>query len=108
MVERKAPRRVTAASHRRAPRSRLRGLLRATLGVLALVLPLAAGAQRAELQNRILRRTLPNGLELIVVENHGVPLVTIEADVRNGSFTQGPDFEGLSARSSGHPGRAGR
>jgi zinc protease len=30
------------------------------------------------------------------VENRGVPLVTIEADVRNGSFTQGPAFEGLS------------
>ena len=53
-------------------------------------------AQRAELEQRILRRTLSNGLEVIVVENHGVPLVTIEADVRNGSFTQGPDFEGLS------------
>ena len=40
--------------------------------------------------------TLPNGLEVIVVENRGVPLVTIEADVKNGSFTQGPEFEGLS------------
>lgn len=96
MVESTAPRRVTAPLLRHASRARLRGLVGATLGVLALVLPLAAGAQRAELQQRILRRTLPNGLELIVVENHGVPLVTIEADVRNGSFTQGPDFEGLS------------
>ena len=33
---------------------------------------------------------------MIVVENRGVPLVTIEADVKNGSFTQGPEFEGLS------------
>jgi len=33
--------------------------------------------------------TSPNGLQVIVVENHGVPLVTIEADVKNGSFTQG-------------------
>jgi len=40
--------------------------------------------------------TFPNGLEVIVVENHGVPLVTIEADVKHGSFTQGPEFEGLS------------
>jgi zinc protease len=30
------------------------------------------------------------------VQNRGVPLVTIEADVKNGSFTQGPEFEGLS------------
>lgn len=40
--------------------------------------------------------TLPNGLDVIVVENRGVPLVTIEADVKNGSFTQGPAYEGLS------------
>jgi zinc protease len=55
-----------------------------------------AQAQRAELERRIQRQVLPNGLEVIVVENRGVPLVTIEADVRNGSFTQGPQFEGLS------------
>jgi zinc protease len=53
-------------------------------------------AQRAELERRIQRQLLPNGLEVIAVENRGVPLVTIEVDVRNGSFTQGPQFEGLS------------
>src|SRR5215207_7000171 len=62
--------------------------------VLAALQPLAA--QRAELERRIRRDTLPNGLEIIVVENHGVPLATIEADVRNGSFTQSPNYEGLS------------
>ena len=66
-----------------------------TLGVAApLATPLAA--QRAELERRIRRDTLPNGLEIIVVENHGVPLTTIEAVVRNGSFTQSPSYEGLS------------
>ena len=39
---------------------------------------------------------MPNGLDVIVVSNRGVPLVTIEADVKNGSFTQPPEFEGLS------------
>src|SRR5205085_9196822 len=52
--------------------------------------------QRVELEKHIQRSTLPNGLEIIVVENRGVPLVTIEADVKNGSYTQGPQFEGLS------------
>ena len=52
--------------------------------------------QRAELERRIQRQVLPNGLEVIAVENRGVPLVTIEVDVRNGSFTQGPQYEGLS------------
>jgi len=53
-------------------------------------------AQRAELERHIQRTTLPNGLDVIVVSNHGVPLVTIEADVKNGSFTQGPEYAGLS------------
>jgi zinc protease len=60
------------------------------------LLPQILQAQRAELERRILRQTLPNGLEVIVVPNPGVPLVTIEADVKNGSFTQSPEFEGLS------------
>ena len=60
------------------------------------LLPQILPAQRAELERRIQRQTLPNGLEVIVVPNRGVPLVTIEADVKNGSFTQSPEFEGLS------------
>jgi zinc protease len=53
-------------------------------------------AQRAELERRIRRDTLANGMEIIVVENHGVPLATLEIDARNGSFTQSPTYEGLS------------
>jgi zinc protease len=74
---------------------RLRTIRASTL-ILALIAPGILQAQRAELERHIKRTTLPNGLEVIVVENHGVPLVTIEADVKNGSFTQGPQFEGLS------------
>ena len=55
-----------------------------------------AAAQRVELEKVIQRRVLPNGLEVIVVENHGVPLATVEVDVRNGSFTQSPEYEGLA------------
>src|SRR5689334_22356070 len=82
-------------------RKETRGL-RLTLhrsAVLAFVSVLGASSlygQRAELERRIQRQVLPNGLEVIAVENRGVPLVTIEVDVRNGSFTQGPQFEGLS------------
>ncbi len=42
------------------------------------------------------RFTLPNGLEVMAVENRFVPIVTIELAVRNGSFTEGPEFAGLS------------
>ena len=55
-----------------------------------------AWGQRAELEKIIQRRVLSNGLEVIVVENHGVPLATIEIDVKNGSFTQTPEYEGLA------------
>ncbi len=68
--------------------------------MLAVVLALGAApalhAQRAELEKRIKREVLPNGLEVIVVENHGVPLATVEADAKNGSFTQSATYEGLS------------
>jgi zinc protease len=68
----------------------------AAAATLLTVLALPLGAQRAELERRIRRDTLPNGLEVIVVENHGVPIATIEVNARNGSFTQSPTYEGLS------------
>src|SRR3989442_5581798 len=56
--------------------------------------PAAAPARlpQAQLVNRI----LANGLEVIVLEDHSVPLITIEAAVRNGSFTEPPELNGLS------------
>jgi zinc protease len=52
----------------------------------------AAPAPQAQLLNRV----LPNGLEIIVLEDHSVPLVTIELAVRNGSYTEPPELNGLS------------
>ncbi len=65
---------------------------------VVLLAPVLAGAQssRGELQKIIQRQVLPNGLEVIVVENHGVPIATIEIDVKNGAFTQTPEFAGLA------------
>jgi zinc protease len=65
-------------------------------GLLAAGWAAPANGQRAELEKRILRTILPNGLEIIVVPNPGVPLVTIQAAVRNGSFTESPEYAGLS------------
>jgi zinc protease len=75
------------------------GLLhRVSLALVATtcLLPSVLTAQRAELEKIIQRRVLPNGLEVIVVENHGVPLATVEVNVRNGSFTQTPEYAGLA------------
>src|SRR4030081_2923219 len=79
--------------------SERKGVLRycATLAfLLSAILPMEARAQRAELEKIIQRKVLGNGLEIIVVENHGVPLATIEIDVKNGSFTQTSAYEGLA------------
>ena len=78
--------------------SERKGVLRycATLALIALLAPVQAWGQRAELDKIIQRKVLANGLEVIVVENHGVPLATIEIDVKNGSFTQSPEYEGLA------------
>lgn len=44
----------------------------------------------------IVNKTLDNGLEIVVLEDHSVPLVTVELAVRNGSFTEPPELNGLS------------
>jgi len=60
---------------------------------LATTLP---AQSRAELQKVIRRTVLANGLEVVVVENHGVPIATLEINVRNGAFTQTPEYAGLA------------
>ena len=59
--------------------------------VLALSAPPLVGQELP-----IYSRTLQNGLEVIVIENPAVPLVTIELDVKNGAYTQTPEFAGLA------------
>lgn len=44
----------------------------------------------------IVTKTLANGLEVIVLADSSIPLVTVELDVRNGSFTEPPEYNGLS------------
>jgi zinc protease len=76
-----------------------RAAMAASAALLVLSVLVAAPqvhAQRAELEKTIQRRVMANGLEVIVVENHGVPLVTVEITVRNGSFTQTPEYAGLA------------
>jgi zinc protease len=66
------------------------------LGATTLTAAPAHAQTRAELERIVQRRVLPNGLEVIVVENHGVPIATLEIDVKNGAFTQTPDYAGLA------------
>jgi zinc protease len=57
-----------------------------------------APAQSAPLAETVpfVNKTLSNGLEIVVLEDHSVPLVTVELAVRNGSFTEPPELNGLS------------
>src|SRR5712664_1562237 len=41
-------------------------------------------------------RRLQDGLQVLVVENHSVPLVTVEIAAKNGSMTESPNYNGLS------------
>ncbi len=42
------------------------------------------------------QKTLKNGLAVIVIENRSVPLVTLELAVKNGAYTEPPEYNGLS------------
>ncbi|MFM8781615.1 MAG: M16 family metallopeptidase, partial [Gemmatimonadota bacterium] len=78
----------------RRGRTARRVLRLAILALLPALLPL--GAQRAELERSTTRQLLPNGLEVIVAPARGVPLATVELVVRNGAFTQPPEYAGLA------------
>src|SRR5262245_17742519 len=63
---------------------------------LATALLLWAGPLLAQADLPIRDTTLANGLQVIVVESHAIPLVTVELDVKNGAYTEGPSYAGLS------------
>ena len=60
--------------------------------ILICVAPRGAWAQKYN----IYHEQLDNGLQVIVIENSSVPLATVEIDVRNSSYTEPPEFDGLS------------
>ncbi|MEP6787349.1 MAG: pitrilysin family protein [Acidobacteriota bacterium] len=76
-------------------------------------LPIASAAQRPQVVPKpaitptpvraaenytipIKTKTLANGLEVIVYPDSSVPIVSVELAVRNGSFTEPPELNGLS------------
>ena len=65
------------------------------IGSTLLVVPRVAPAQRATLERITHHDTLANGLEVIVVENHSVPLATVEVVVRAGAMIQQEEDQGV-------------
>lgn len=68
------------------------------LGLLIVcLLPSATGyASNPRLPEGYFWKKLSNGLEVVVIENRKVPLTTIEIAVKNGAYTEGPEYSGLS------------
>jgi zinc protease len=66
-----------------------------TLTALGMVCSICAVAQ-PRLPEGYYWKKLPNGLEVVVIENSKVPLTTIEIAVKNGAYTEGPEYSGLS------------
>jgi len=65
--------------------------------VLKMLLLFVTGSfAQSSLPSNIFLKTLPNGLQVLVIEDHSVPLVTIEIAVKNGSYTEPPEYNGLS------------
>ena len=56
----------------------------------------AAAAPARVPEAKIFSHVLANGLEIIILEDHSIPLVTIELAVKNGSYTEPPELNGLS------------
>jgi zinc protease len=69
--------------------------MRRILSSLLLIALLAPAALAGTIPG-LTSKKLDNGLDVIVVENHAVPLVTIEIAVKSGSYVEGPDYNGLS------------
>jgi len=57
---------------------------------------LAAGAFAQNLPSNFFLTKLKNGLEVLVIEDRTVPLITVEICVKNGSYTESPEYNGLS------------
>jgi zinc protease len=58
--------------------------------------PAAAKPQAAPYEIPVKVKTLANGMQVIVLSDRSVPLVTVSLAVRNGSFTEPPELNGLS------------
>lgn len=63
----------------------------------ALTKPLPAASPKQQgIEVPFVNKKLANGLEVIVLSDPSVPIVTVELAARNGSFTEPPELNGLS------------
>lgn len=70
--------------------------MKKTFGLLILLLPLIHCIAQKPLPSNMFMKKLPNGLDVLVLEDNSVPLVTLELAVKNGAYTESPEYNGLS------------
>jgi len=70
--------------------------LRVTAVLFLLAYAVVAIPSGASAQPQWKKITLKNGMDVIVIENAAVPLVTVEIAVKNGAYTEPPEYNGLS------------
>ena len=67
------------------------------IGALLQVHPAKSQTMKTEnLPSNFFMTKLANGLEVLTIEDHNVPLATVELVVKNGAFVQTPELEGLA------------
>lgn len=72
-----------------------RALAIVTMAVACTIAALPVGAQRATYDRILHTQTLDNGMQVIVVENHSVPVATAEIVFRAGAMTQEDEDQGV-------------
>jgi zinc protease len=78
------------------PQTAKRAAAQKKLAAVPAVPTSAPELKRQEFEVPFINKKLANGLEVIVLPDSSVPLVTVELAVRNGSFTEPPELNGLS------------
>lgn len=63
---------------------------------LGLFLATAPSMAQQKLPDNFYFDTLANGLQVLTIADNTVPLATIEITVRNGGYTESPEYDGLS------------
>ncbi len=66
------------------------------LALLFLISLTVMGSAQKSLPSNFFLKTLDNGLDVLVIEDRSVPLATLELCVKNGGYTESPDYDGLS------------
>jgi zinc protease len=67
-----------------------------SIAILICLLTISNMHAQQKLPDNMFFQKLPNGLDVLVVEDNSVPLATIMITVKNGAYTETPEFNGLS------------